>query len=170
MRDLVAVVVAVALVVVALRLATSLQWYKRGHARARREIRERGQTIVAEIPGGDGLRFFTEDAGAFYWAGRKVPKDQIRAARVLISGAPLSQRVSSRFPLPAADNADVVPKDLGGIERDRWDVAIVVEDGTVLVECGAIRERVSQELARHVFDAVSRDIEARERVVTTPAR
>jgi hypothetical protein len=31
----------------------------------------------------------------------------------------------------------------------------------VLVECGAIRERVSQELARAVFDAVKRDVERR---------
>jgi hypothetical protein len=29
----------------------------------------------------------------------------------------------------------------------------------VLVECGAIRERVSQELARAVFDAVRRSVE-----------
>ena len=33
--------------------------------------------------------------------------------------------------------------------------------GTVLVECGAIRERVSQELARAVFDAVKREVERR---------
>ena len=41
-----------------------------------------------------------------------------------------------------------------GIARDRWDVAIETVDGPVLVECGAIRERVSQELARKIFDAV----------------
>jgi hypothetical protein len=48
-----------------------------------------------------------------------------------------------------------------GIARDRWDVAIETVKGTVLVECGAIRERVSQELARAVFDAVKRDVERR---------
>jgi hypothetical protein len=48
-----------------------------------------------------------------------------------------------------------------GIARDRWDVAIETVTGTVLVECGAIRERVSQELARTVFDAVKRDVERR---------
>ena len=31
-----------------------------------------------------------------------------------------------------------------------------------LVACGAIRERISQELARAVFDAVKRDIERRD--------
>ena len=48
-----------------------------------------------------------------------------------------------------------------GIARDRWDVAIETVGGTVLVACGAIRERVSQELARTVFDAVKRDVERR---------
>ena len=33
----------------------------------------------------------------------------------------------------------------------------------MLVECGAIRERVSQELARAVFDAVKRELERRDR-------
>jgi hypothetical protein len=49
-----------------------------------------------------------------------------------------------------------------GIARDRWDVAIEQPDGVLLVECGAIRERVSQELARAVFDAVKRDMEQRD--------
>ena len=48
-----------------------------------------------------------------------------------------------------------------GIARDRWDVAIELVNGTVLVACGAIRERVSQELARAVFDAVKLDLERR---------
>jgi hypothetical protein len=51
-----------------------------------------------------------------------------------------------------------------GIARDRWDVAIESVDGTTLVECGAIRERISQELARAVFDAAKRDIERRDQV------
>ena len=49
-----------------------------------------------------------------------------------------------------------------GIARDRWDVALETVTGTVLVECGAIRERVSQELARTVFDAVKLELEARD--------
>jgi hypothetical protein len=31
----------------------------------------------------------------------------------------------------------------------------------VLVECGAIRERISQELARSVFEAVKQDLDRR---------
>jgi len=42
-------------------------------------------------------------------------------------------------------------------------VAIEATDQTTLVECGAIRERVSQELARAVYDAVRRAIETGDR-------
>ena len=35
------------------------------------------------------------------------------------------------------------------------------QQGTILVECGAVRERVSQELARKIFDAVKADLEKR---------
>ena len=37
----------------------------------------------------------------------------------------------------------------------------IEEDGTVVVPCGAIREQISQELARGIFDAVKRTLEAR---------
>ena len=168
MRDLVAIVVVIVLVIAALRMATSLQWYKRDHHRARRALDARGQTILAEIPGQDGLGLFTEDAGSYYWQDTPIPKPSIRAVRVLISGAPLSTRVSARF-RSAQSSAASDPTDAGNalasfeaFERDRWDVAIDVEDETVVVECGAIRERVSQDLARLVFDTVSRDIAERE--------
>ena len=162
MRDLVAVVVVVVLVVFALSMATSLQWYQRSHAKIRRSVRARGQSIIAEIPAPGGLRFFAEDADAFHWSDRSIPKNQIRAARILISGAPISVRVSTRFSTSPPGEAVDIDGTTDGFERDRWDVAIDLQDETVLVECGAIRERVSQELARQVFDAVTRDIEARE--------
>jgi len=46
--------------------------------------------------------------------------------------------------------------------RDRWDVAVETLRGTTLIECGAIRERVSQELARTIFDAIRSDLERRD--------
>jgi hypothetical protein len=45
-------------------------------------------------------------------------------------------------------------------------VAIESVTETVLVECGAIRERISQELARAVFEAVRRDIGGRDGATT----
>ena len=163
MRDLGAVILVVFLVVVALSMATSLQWYRRRHARLRQGLRDRGQSILAEIPAGEGLMFFTEDEEAYHWAERSVPKDRIRAARVLINGAPISVSRSRRFPPASLDDASFPEKEPEGIVRDRWDVAIDTGDETVVVECGAIRERVSQELARRVFEAVKADIEARDR-------
>jgi len=37
-----------------------------------------------------------------------------------------------------------------------------LEVARVLIECGAIRERVSQELARKIFDAIKRELEERD--------
>ena len=161
MRDLVAVFVVFLLVAFALSMATSLQWYKRGHSKLRRAISESGRSVVAEIPGDRGLKFFTEDAAAFHWADRTIPKNDIRSARILISGAPISTCVSRRFPeSPPQPSGDTDQSDM--IERERWDVAIDLQDSTVLVQCGSIRERVSQELARQVFEAVKTDIELRQ--------
>lgn len=161
MRDFVAVFVVFILVAFALSMATSLQWYKRGHSKLRRAISESGRSVVAEIPGDRGLEFFTEDAAAFHWTDRTIPKNDIRSARILISGAPISTCVSRRFPgSPPQPSGDTDSSDM--IERERWDVAIDLEDSTVLVQCGAIRERVSQELARQVFEAVKTDIELRQ--------
>jgi hypothetical protein len=38
-------------------------------------------------------------------------------------------------------------------------VAIETDTGVTLVECGAIRERVSQELARRIYDAIRLELE-----------
>ena len=160
MRDLVAVIVVVVLVVVALAMATSLQWYRRSHDRRRGKLRDRGQSIVAEVPSRDGLLFFSEDTEAFHWAERALPKTQIRAARVLISGASISTIRSRRFPGEDRDHPAEMEHEPESFERDRWDVAIEVGDDTVLVECGSIRERVSQELARRIFETVKRAIES----------
>ena len=179
MRDFVAVVIVFVLVAFALSMASSLHWYRRSHAKLRRAIADLGQSIVAEIPGRDKLRFFTEDDDAFHWDDHQILKDRVRAARVLISGAPISVCVSQRFaasqetppvsssskgsknPLARNGSIEVAPPE--GIERDRWDVTIDLDEETIVVECGAIRERVSQELARRVFDAVKTDIELRNR-------
>ncbi len=87
--------------------------------------------------------------------------------RILINGATIAAYESARR---ASGNlarmttpAEPIDDRPEGIARDRWDVAIEAADGTILVECGAIRERVSQELARAVFDAVKRELERQDR-------
>jgi hypothetical protein len=138
MRDLVAVLAVFILIAFALSMATSLQWYKRTHYRLRRTISDSGRVIIAEIPTDGRIQFFTEDSTAFHWSNLVILKNEIRSARILISGAPISVCVSNRFlesaPKPSRhiDQTDM-------IERERWDVAIDLEDTTVLVECGALR-------------------------------
>ena len=184
MRDVVAGILAVLLIVVALSLATTLRRYRQSRERARDSERALGRRIVAEVPTADDLVLFSEDQARFYYGERSIDKDLIAAVRVLINGAPIATVISERhsreralLAAAAADRGDGTPAMPGrgagaadlidtrpeGIARDRWDVAIETVTGTILVECGSIRERVSQELARSVFDAVKREIEDRNR-------
>lgn len=160
MRDLIAWIVALALLVVAASLATTLQHYRRRRQRAQDSEHALGRRVVAEVPAGDELVLFSEDAVRFHYGERSIDKDLIVAVRVLINGAPIAAVVSNRQTqaAPQPTRFDDRPE---GIERDRWDVAIETERGTVLVECGAIRERVSQELARRIFDVVRESVEVR---------
>ena len=159
MRDLLAVGLVVLLVLLALSMATTLRWRFRDHERTRRQLRDEGRTVVAEVPVDDRLEFFSEDAAAFYWEGRTIPKGAINAAQLLISGAPLATVRARRAAGPQAeDTPDGASPDT--VERERWDVAIDTDAGRVLVACGSIRQQVSQELARSVFDAIRRAVEA----------
>jgi len=163
MRDLIAGVVALALVVVALSLATTLRLFRKRRDHDRDAEHALGRTIVAEIPADDDLMLFTEDEKRFHYGDRSIDKDLIEAVRVLINGAPIVAAVSSRAAPGAGRQATSFEDRPEGIARDRWDVAIEAVNGTTIVECGAIRERVSQELARAVFDAVKRDMDKRDR-------
>ncbi len=162
MRDVFAAVVAFALLVFAASLATTLTTFRRRRLRDRDSERALGRAIIAEIPAEDDLRLFCEDAKRFYWGEASVDKDLIVAARVLINGSPIAAATSRRHPVDPARQATSFEDRPEGIARDRWDVAIEAVNGMMLVECGAIRERVSQELARTVFDAVKRSLEAAE--------
>jgi hypothetical protein len=162
MRDAFAAVVALVLLVVAASLGTTLTAFRRRRLRARDSERALGRAIIAEIPADDDLRLFCEDAARFYYGEASVDKDLIVAARVLINGSPIAAYVSTRHPVDNARQATSFEDRPEGIARDRWDVAIETVNGLLLVECGAIRERVSQELARTVFDAVKRELEKRD--------
>ena len=162
MRDVFAAVVALVLLVVAASLGTTLTAFRRRRLRARDSERALGRTILAEIPADDDLRLFCEDAARFYYGEQSVDKSLIVATRVLINGSPIAAYVSTRHPVDTARRATSFEDRPEGIARDRWDVAIETVDGMLLVECGAIRERVSQELARTVFDAVKQELERRD--------
>lgn len=162
MRDVLAAVVALLLLLVATSLATALQHYRKRRQRARDTERALGRTIVAEIPAETDLTLFSEDTKRFYYGDQSIDKDLIEAVRVLINGAPIAGYVSTRADQQRAASPTRFEDRPEGIARDRWDVAIETRAGTTLVPCGAIRERVSQELARTVFDAVKRELEKRD--------
>jgi len=164
MRDLVAGIIAVALLLIALSLATTLHFFRRRRMRAREAEREMGRTVIAEIPAAEDLVLFSEDPGSFHYGRQVIRKDSIAAARVLINGIPIAAVISRRHKDAAALHPTSFQDHPEGIARDRWDVAIETTEGTVLVECGAIRERVSQELARAVFDAVKLSVDEHGRL------
>jgi hypothetical protein len=163
MRDLLAALVAIVLLAIAASLATTLQRYRRERQRARDSERALGRSIVAELPLDDDLVIVSEDEARLYYGERSVDKDLIAAVRVLINGSPIAAYESRRHARAAAaiqpTSFDDRPE---GIARDRWDVAIEALNGTLLIECGAIRERVSQELARTIFERVKADMERRD--------
>jgi hypothetical protein len=163
MRDLVAALVALLLLAAAASLATTLRFLRRRRIRARDSERALGRTIITEIPAGDDLVLFSEDASRFYYGDRSIDKDLIVAVRVLINGTPIAAYVSPRHQREADRQPTSFEDRPEGIARDRWDVAIETVTATTLVECGAIRERVSQELARAVFDRIKKVLEETER-------
>jgi hypothetical protein len=159
MRDFVAALVAAALIFAALSLLTTLHFYRKRHQQAREEELARGRTIVAELPTDPELTLFTEDAAHFHYGATVVAKNEIMAVRVLINGAPIAAFVSPRWSSAEHRQPTSFDDRPEGIARDRWDVAVETVNGVVLVECGAVRERVSQELARTIFNAVKTDLE-----------
>jgi hypothetical protein len=164
MRDLIAGLFAFGLLLVAASLATTLHFYRRRRQRFRDSQLAQGRTIVAEIPTSEDLVLFAEDDTHFHYGGQSIDKDTVTAVRVLINGSPIAAVVSRRAKADGPAPVTTFEDRPGGIARDRWDVAIETTSTAVLIECGAIRERVSQELARAVFDAVKRDIERRDRL------
>lgn len=167
MRNLIAGAVVILLAVVALRMATALQGYRRGREQRRERLSAAGRAIVAEVPADDGPEFFAEDAGAFYWADRRIPKHDIRAARMLFGDVPLARVRARRFPEADGAGADTPgpETETPTFERAQWDVAIATGGETVVVACGAIREQVSQELARRIFEAVRQAVETCDHAV-----
>jgi hypothetical protein len=164
MRDAVAAFVAAALIFFALSLLTSLHFYRKRQRKVREDELARGRTIIVELPTDPELTLFTEDAEHFYYGTTPIDKNEIVAVRVLINGSPIAAFVSPRWESAQHPQPTAFEDRPEGIARDRWDVAIETvnpQGGTILVECGAVRERVSQELARKVFDAVKNDLERR---------
>src|SRR2546421_1873283 len=102
MRDLLAGLVALVLLIVAASLATTLTEYRRRRQRTRDAEGALGRAIVAEIPSDEGLTLFSEDTKRFYYGEQSIDKDLITAGRVLINGAPIASYVRRRARQAAA--------------------------------------------------------------------
>ena len=160
MRDLVAGARRAALLlVVAASLATTLQMLPAAAA-ARARLRARARPHDHRR---DSRRrrpvLFSEDAARFYYGERSIDKDLIAAVRVLINGVADRRRTCRAGTRERPARQATSFEDRPGRHRARsvGRRASRRSTGTMLVECGAIRERVSQELARAVFDAVKRE-------------
>jgi hypothetical protein len=166
-RDVLAGLVAILLMLVAASLATTLHVYRRRRQQARDRERACGRTIIAELPISDELVIVSEDAAHFYCGERSIDKDLVVAVRVLINGSPIAAHASRRHAATTPRDPTSFEDRPEGIARDRWDVAVETVSGSLLIECGAIRERVSQELARTIFDAIKADLERRDQEPAT---
>ena len=102
MRDVIAGLVAIALLVVAASLATTLQLYRRRRQRARDAERALGRAIIAEIPSEEDLVIFSEDRQRFHYGERSIDKDLVTAVRVLIN-AGADRTIRDRDGQTAAD-------------------------------------------------------------------
>jgi len=162
MRDLIAGLIALGLFLFATGLASTLRFHQRSRARERRRLEAAGRTVLAEIPTSDGLRLFISDRDHFHWGDTAIAKDDIRLVKVLINGSPIASHAARRSRSESSDDSGSFADHAEGIAHDRWDVLVRTESGDTLVECGSIRERVSQELARSVFDAVKVDMADRD--------
>ena len=162
MRDLIAGLVALGLVLFGLSLASTLRFHRRRSEHERRELEGAGRTVIAEIPTSSGLTLFVEDDAHFYNGETAISKDSIQLVKVLINGSPIASYTARRFPSDDTGTSGSFADRPEGIAHDRWDVLVRTGAGDTLVECGSVRERVSQELARRVFDVVKADMEHRD--------
>jgi len=134
----------------AFRFAMGLRYAKLLREQALLEEAARGRRVVAEVPTSDGrILLFREDDERFYWAETSCAKRDVVAARLLLNGAVVGEVSAGDAALPGAPGLD--PGDL----RERWEV-VAYRDGAapLSIPCGSLREGVSRDAARAVFESL----------------
>ena len=150
-RDLAAGLVALALLVLALLLGATLHLHRQRRRAEQRAAEAAGRRIVAEVPSGADLLLFCEDDEWFYFGGTSVPKADVRAVRLVVGGAVVSEEATPGYrPRPLPPAVAVREESIPG--RERWDVVIETSAVALVIPCGALGERVSQEIACRIFD------------------
>jgi hypothetical protein len=153
-RALIQVAAAAALLVLlwrSFRLAMGLRAARVHREEQRRAEEAKGRRVVAEIASRDGDMFlFLEAADAFTWRDRRVEKADVVGCRLLLNGAMMAQTALPGAALPEP----TPPEEMEG--RERWDVRLYVRDGPSSdVPCGTLREGVSRDAARAVYEAAA---------------
>jgi hypothetical protein len=133
----------------AFRFAMALRAQQVFREEARRAFEARGQRVVAEVPQASGeLVLFIDEGEAFRWRELHLRKADITGARMLLNGAVMASESRDGAPLPVPPPAEEYEG------RERWTVLIYMSGSTVEIPCGTVREGVSREVARRVYDAV----------------
>ena len=128
------------------RFAMGLRAAKLVREATRRAAELSGRRVVAELPVAESVLFFVDEPDAFAWGVERLPKNEVRGARLLLNGAVMASFGDGLPPPPA-------PGEFEG--RERWEVVVYRQDGqAVVVPCGTLREGVSREVANRVFAAV----------------
>jgi hypothetical protein len=137
------------------RLSMGLRWSKIEREAARRREEDTGRRVVAELPLPEGVVFFVADAGGLHWGGQSLPRESLLGARLLLNSAVVSaaSRAGATLPAPPA------PEDEPG--REKWEVMAYLRDGRALaIRCGTVREGISRDAARAVFEALRQEVQA----------
>jgi hypothetical protein len=134
----------------AFRLAMDLRAARLFREEAREAREAAGERVVAEVPSASGeLWLFAEDRDAFFWPPHRIPKTAVAGCRLLLNGGVIAAAARPGFELPPPPR----PEEYEG--RERWDVRIYTPGEEIEVACGTVREGVSREIARSVYDALA---------------
>jgi hypothetical protein len=131
------------------RFAMGLRAERLAREEARHATEARGHRVIAELPTAAELLLFLDEGDAFSWNGPPVRKADIAGARLLLNGAVVASAQAPGASLPELRDSEPYEG------RERWDVRLYLANGTHTdVPCGTVREGVSREASRAVFEAV----------------
>jgi len=138
------------------RFAMGLRYAKILREQALQRESSRGRRVIAEVPTPEGtIELFREDDAEFYWSGDRISKRGLSGVRLVLNGAVMAQVQIPDAVLPVAP----VPEEFEG--RERWEVvAYHATSDPTLIACGNLREGVSRDAARAVYDALKSACEA----------
>lgn len=135
-----------------LRFALGLRAAKIAREEERGAQESAGRRVVAELPLDERVVLVLEDRDGFYWAGREVRKERVRGAWLLLNGVVVATCSRAGGGLPPV----LPPTDAEYDGSERWSVTLHTADGVQAdMPCGRLREGVSRDAARKVFDAVA---------------